>query len=199
MFHQLYSWDYQPSFTHRKHTFIINAILFYFIFLILYSSFGIETLENGKKCKYAYGYAYDFSIGNCLKIESKTNGFFWVPMTGTHQKYSFSFKYHHDSFLFFFLFLPPLFLYNFFISPRFAYLFFTTEFTYQFWIKPYILNVERTQFIIGNLVYDEARQYNNGLIIRNDELHFFVGNNFFDADDYSDSKCLLFSPIKKSN
>ena len=65
-------------------------------------------------------------------------------------------------------------------------------FTYQFWIKPYVLTVDRTQLIIGNLVYDEARRYNNGVILEYNQIRFYVGNNFFDVEDYSNSKYTLF-------
>ena len=61
-------------------------------------------------------------------------------------------------------------------------------FTYQLLFKPYILTVDRTQFIIGNLVYDEARKYNSGLVLLKNELHFFIGNNFYDLTNTTDSK-----------
>ena len=66
----------------------------------------------------------------------------------------------------------------------FIYLF-SKEFSYQLWVKPYVLRVSRKQLIIGNLVYDEARKYNHGLVIFGNILYFFVGNNFFDLSKIS--------------
>ena len=48
-----------------------------------------------------------------------------------------------------------------------------------------MLRVSRKQLIIGNLVYDEARKYNHGIVIFDNTLYFFVGNNFFDISKNS--------------
>lgn len=87
-----------------KHAWFFKPYLFvYFYFFNL--RFATETTGNEKKCKFTHGYAYDFSIGNCLKIESKTNGTFWIPTNSTqHKLFSFSFLENatYTFFLFFF-------------------------------------------------------------------------------------------------
>lgn len=69
-------------------------------------------------------------------------------------------------------------------------------FTYQFSIKPFVLTTERTQFIIGNLVYEDVRKYNSGLVLLDNELHFFIGNNFYDLTDKTNSN--QFKPQPKN-
>lgn len=44
------------------------------------------------------------------------------------------------------------------------------------WIRPNAVEVERNQFLVGNLNYEEDKYYNHGLMIVNEYLYFFAGD-----------------------